>query len=155
MHRFLTEKITIMTYYIKSIRFYFFSLLILSFGISQDKIDADRLIPGYRNDGNFHAWIYFTDKGLETNSKMNSALQLALENLTEKTKQRRTKTRGEASLGSGSINTGEEDVQSEILHETPQGISLWSSLFNEGRLCNLGVALEKQLNVWQRRPPIG
>ena len=67
----------------------------------------------------------------------------------------RTKTRGEASLGSGSINTGEEDVQSEILHETPQGISLWSSLFNEGRLCNLGVALEKQLNVWQRRPPIG
>ena len=77
-----------MTYYIKSIRFYFFSLLILSFGISQDKIDADRLIPGHRNDGNFHAWIYFTDKGKETDSDMNSALQLALENLTKKTKQR-------------------------------------------------------------------
>jgi Asp-tRNA(Asn)/Glu-tRNA(Gln) amidotransferase A subunit family amidase len=67
----------------------------------------------------------------------------------------RTKTRGEASLGSGSLNTGEEDAQSEILHETPQGISLWSGLFNEGRLCNLGAALEKQLNVWQHRPPIG
>ena len=66
-----------------------------------------------------------------------------------------TKTRGEASLGSGTLDTGQEDGDSETLHETPQGISLWSGLFDEGRLCNLGVALEKQLDMWQRRPPIG
>jgi len=67
----------------------------------------------------------------------------------------KTKTRGEASLGSGTLDTGQEDGDSETLHETPQGISLWSGLFDEGRLCNLGVALEKQLDMWQRRPPIG
>ena len=67
----------------------------------------------------------------------------------------KTKTRGEASLGSGTLDTGQEDGDSETLHETPQGISLWSGLFDEGRLCNLGVALEKQLDLWQRRPPIG
>ena len=67
----------------------------------------------------------------------------------------KTKTRGEASLGTHNLDTGQEDAQSEILHETPHGISLWSGLFDEGRLCNLGAALEKQLNVWQHRPPIG
>ena len=67
----------------------------------------------------------------------------------------KTKTRGEASLGTRNLDTGQEDAQSEILHETPHGISLWSGLFDEGRLCNLGAALEKQLNVWQHRPPIG
>ena len=67
----------------------------------------------------------------------------------------KTKTRGEASLGSGTLDTGQEDGDSETLHEPPQGISLWSGLFDEGRLCNLGVALEKQLDMWQRRPPIG
>ena len=67
----------------------------------------------------------------------------------------KTKTRGEASLGSGTLDTGQEDGDSEMLHETPQGISLWSGLFDEGRLCNLWVALEKQLAMWQRRPPIG
>ena len=67
----------------------------------------------------------------------------------------KTKTRGEASLGTRNLDTGQEDAQSEILHQTPHGISLWSGLFDEGRLCNLGAALEKQLNVWQHRPPIG
>jgi len=67
----------------------------------------------------------------------------------------KTKTRGEASLGSGTLDTGEEDAGNETLHETPHGISLWSGLFDEGRLCNLGVALEKQLDVWRSRPPVG
>ena len=67
----------------------------------------------------------------------------------------KTKTRGEASLGSGTLDTGQEDAGSEALYETPHGISLWSGLFDEGRLCNLGVALEKQLDVWRSRPPIG
>jgi len=67
----------------------------------------------------------------------------------------KTKTRGEASLGSGTLDTGQEDAGSETLYETPHGISLWSGLFDEGRLCNLGLALEKQLDVWRRRPSIG
>ena len=67
----------------------------------------------------------------------------------------KTKTRGEASLGSGTLDTGQEDAGSETLYETPHGISLWSGLFDEGRLCNLGVALEKQLDVWRSRPPTG
>jgi len=67
----------------------------------------------------------------------------------------KTKTRGEASLGSGTLDTGQEDAGSATLYETPHGISLWSGLFDEGRLCNLGVALEKQLDVWRSRPPTG
>ena len=34
----------------------------------------------------------------------------------------------------------------------PQGISLWGRLFDEGRLCNLGMALESALGVAARRP---
>ena len=34
----------------------------------------------------------------------------------------------------------------------PQGISLWAGLFDEGRLCNLGMALEAALGVADRRP---
>ena len=67
----------------------------------------------------------------------------------------KTKTRGEASLGSGTLDTGQEDAGNATLYETPHGISLWSGLFDEGRLCNLGVALEKQLDVWRSRPPTG
>ena len=92
----------------------------LSFGISQDKIDADRFIPGYRNDGNFHAWIYFTDKGKETDSDINSALQLALENLTKKTKQRRTKTRGENLVDERDIPVYDEYIE----HIRNSGLSI-------------------------------
>ena len=35
---------------------------------------------------------------------------------------------------------------------TPRGITLWGQLFNEGRLCALGMALEKAFGVWDRRP---
>jgi Asp-tRNA(Asn)/Glu-tRNA(Gln) amidotransferase A subunit family amidase len=38
------------------------------------------------------------------------------------------------------------------LFEVPQGISLWGRLFDEGRLCNLGMALEAALGVADRRP---
>lgn len=36
---------------------------------------------------------------------------------------------------------------------TPHGITLWGDLFGEGRLCNLGAAIERRLGVWEERPP--
>jgi Asp-tRNA(Asn)/Glu-tRNA(Gln) amidotransferase A subunit family amidase len=36
--------------------------------------------------------------------------------------------------------------------EAPLGITLWGRLYQEGRLCELGIALESALGVWQRRP---
>ena len=112
MHRFLTEKINIMTYSIKSIQvpLLFFMLIISSPG--QDKLHEKQLQKEFRNYGDYHAWIYFTDKGLETNSKMNSALQLVLENLAEKTKQRRSKTRGSILVDERDIPVHDEYIES-------------------------------------------
>jgi len=38
---------------------------------------------------------------------------------------------------------------------TPHGITLIGRLFDEGTLCNVGMALQRELNVWQQRPPMG
>ncbi len=43
------------------------------------------------------------------------------------------------------LGHGVGDTGNETLHETPHGISLWSGLFNEGPLCNLGVAFKINL----------
>ena len=61
-------------------------------------------------------------------------------------------TRGAASLGAGKLTTGEPGTGG--LHTVPQGISLWGRLFEEGRLLNLGMALEGALGVSARRPPL-
>lgn len=61
-------------------------------------------------------------------------------------------TRGAASLGAGKLTTGEPGAGR--LHTVPQGISLWGRLFEEGRLLNLGMALERALGVADRRPPL-
>ena len=61
-------------------------------------------------------------------------------------------TRGMASLGAGKLSTGEPGAGR--LHTVPQGISLWGRLFEEGRLLNLGMALEAKLDVAARRPPL-
>ena len=37
---------------------------------------------------------------------------------------------------------------------TPHGITLWGRLFDEGTLCRAGMALERELAVWDRRPPL-
>jgi Asp-tRNA(Asn)/Glu-tRNA(Gln) amidotransferase A subunit family amidase len=60
-------------------------------------------------------------------------------------------TRSQASLGSGKLMTGEPDHASRTFH-VPQGISLWGRLFDEGRLLNLGIALERTLGVAAERP---
>lgn len=60
-------------------------------------------------------------------------------------------TRSDPSLAHGKLQTGEARETSRLF-EVPQGISLWSGLFDEGRLCNLGMALEVALSVAERRP---
>jgi Asp-tRNA(Asn)/Glu-tRNA(Gln) amidotransferase A subunit family amidase len=37
---------------------------------------------------------------------------------------------------------------------TPRGVTLWGRLFEEGRLCRVGMALERALGVWDRRPDL-
>ena len=62
-------------------------------------------------------------------------------------------TRSDPSLAGGKLDVGAagEDAKS---HEVPQGISLWGPLFDEGRLLNLGMALEAELGVAGRRPDL-
>lgn len=40
-------------------------------------------------------------------------------------------------------------------HPVPHGITLWGRLYDEGTILNMGMALEAELGVWDRRPPIG
>ena len=60
-------------------------------------------------------------------------------------------TRSDPSLASGRLEVGKETGTGRLF-ETPHGISLWAGLFDEGRLCNLGMALEAALGVAERRP---
>jgi Asp-tRNA(Asn)/Glu-tRNA(Gln) amidotransferase A subunit family amidase len=60
-------------------------------------------------------------------------------------------TRSDPSLAHGKLITGKA-ADDATPFEVPQGISLWAGLFDEGRLCNLGMALEAELDVATRRP---
>ncbi|HWJ72348.1 MAG TPA: amidase [Kaistia sp.] len=62
-------------------------------------------------------------------------------------------TRGAASLGAGKLTTGEPGGEGPLF-KVPQGISLWGRLFEEGRLVNFGIALERALGVASERPPL-
>ena len=64
----------------------------------------------------------------------------------------RLATRGAASLSNGKLNTGESGGGKKL--RVPHGISLWGKLFEEGKILNLGMALEAKLNVWKDRPSI-
>jgi len=39
-------------------------------------------------------------------------------------------------------------------HSVPHGITLWGRLYDEGTILNIGMALEAELGVWDRRPPV-
>jgi Asp-tRNA(Asn)/Glu-tRNA(Gln) amidotransferase A subunit family amidase len=39
-------------------------------------------------------------------------------------------------------------------HSVPHGITLWGRLYDEGTIVNMGMALEAELGVWDRRPPV-
>jgi Asp-tRNA(Asn)/Glu-tRNA(Gln) amidotransferase A subunit family amidase len=36
---------------------------------------------------------------------------------------------------------------------TPTGFTIWGRLFGEGAMCSIGMAMEKELDVWDKRPP--
>jgi Asp-tRNA(Asn)/Glu-tRNA(Gln) amidotransferase A subunit family amidase len=40
-------------------------------------------------------------------------------------------------------------------YTVPHGVTLWGRLFEDGRLLNLGLALERKVDVARRRPPTG
>jgi Asp-tRNA(Asn)/Glu-tRNA(Gln) amidotransferase A subunit family amidase len=48
-----------------------------------------------------------------------------------------------------------ENDSDETLHRIPRSVSLWSSLFQEGKLIALGRALEAELGVVDERPALG
>ena len=62
-------------------------------------------------------------------------------------------TRSDPSLADGKLDIGTAGKNSKS-YEVPQGISLWGPLFDEGRLLNLGMALEAELGVAARRPDL-
>ena len=37
----------------------------------------------------------------------------------------------------------------------PHAVNLWGRLFDEGTLCNMGMALEAEFAMVGRRPPVG
>ena len=61
-------------------------------------------------------------------------------------------SRGAASLGEGKLNTGEAGTGEKFL--VPHGISLWGRLFEEEKILNFGMALEKELSVFKKRPEL-
>ena len=62
-------------------------------------------------------------------------------------------TRTDPSLEGGKLDIGSAGEDSKP-HEVPQGISLWTGLFDEGRLLNLGMALEAEIGSAARRPDL-
>lgn len=61
--------------------------------------------------------------------------------------------RGPALLGGVKLTTGEAE-ETGPKRKVPQGISLWGRLFDEGRLLNFGLALERALGVTDMRPDL-
>ena len=61
-------------------------------------------------------------------------------------------SRGAASLGEGKLNTGEVGTGEKFL--VPHGISLWGRLYEEEKILNFGMALEKELSVFKKRPKL-
>jgi hypothetical protein len=51
------------------------------------------------------------------------------------------------------FNHPENDTD-ETLHRIPRSVSLWSNLYQEGKLIQVGRALEAELGVVNERPPL-
>ena len=65
----------------------------------------------------------------------------------------RVPTRSELSLAEGRLDLGDA-TESDETFEVPNGVSLWSGLFEESRLLSVGARLEKALGVTARRPTL-
>lgn len=63
----------------------------------------------------------------------------------------KTRTRGKVTIGADSLKSPTV-ARSGKIFTVPQGISLWGRLFDEGTILNVGMALEKKLNVATYRP---
>jgi Asp-tRNA(Asn)/Glu-tRNA(Gln) amidotransferase A subunit family amidase len=61
--------------------------------------------------------------------------------------------RGPAMLGGAKLTTGESQ-KTRPMRKVPHGVSLWGRLFEEGRLLNFGLALERELGVADIRPDL-
>jgi Asp-tRNA(Asn)/Glu-tRNA(Gln) amidotransferase A subunit family amidase len=61
--------------------------------------------------------------------------------------------RGPAMLGGAKLTTGEAQ-ETGPKRKVPHGVSLWGRLFEEGRLLNFGLALERELGVADIRPSL-
>lgn len=62
-----------------------------------------------------------------------------------------TGTRSDPLLSAKTVEVGARQSEDRPF-EVPDGITLWSRLFDEGLLCNIGMALEDRLQVASRRP---
>lgn len=49
---------------------------------------------------------------------------------------------------------GPGSVPESDLRTVPHAVTLWWPLFGEGRLLNIGMALEAELDIWHHRPPL-
>ena len=63
---------------------------------------------------------------------------------------RQSETRGALSLARARIEQGSPTAGPA--HTVPHGLCLWSKLFDEGTICEIGRALEGALGVWDHRP---
>jgi Asp-tRNA(Asn)/Glu-tRNA(Gln) amidotransferase A subunit family amidase len=66
---------------------------------------------------------------------------------------RQSETRGALSLAHGRIEQGSPTAGDK--HLIPHGVCLWGRLFDEGRVLEIGRALERAFDVWHRRPALG
>lgn len=39
-------------------------------------------------------------------------------------------------------------------YEVPVALTIWGPLYEDGRICEIGMALQRELGVWQQRPPM-
>jgi Asp-tRNA(Asn)/Glu-tRNA(Gln) amidotransferase A subunit family amidase len=65
---------------------------------------------------------------------------------------RQSETRGALSLARARIEQGSPTAGPA--HTVPHGLCLWSKLFDEGTICEIGRALEGALGIWDRRPTL-
>jgi hypothetical protein len=66
---------------------------------------------------------------------------------------RQSETRGPLSLARARLDQGA--TEAGPTHTVPHALCLWGRLFDEGTILRIGRALEQDLAVWDKRPPVG
>jgi len=60
-------------------------------------------------------------------------------------------TRSKATIGGSGLSAASV-IDPQRMFTVPQGVSVWGRLFDEATVLNFGLALERRLDVWARRP---